>query len=324
MEEEIKTLSFKYFEGTASPDEEKRLFGLLKASKEGEKAFKLAENQWRSSHHPSYGVQSALGQVHRAIERRRQKRIYKYVSFSGLGIAAALALFFFISPRATSPVQIPQTQDLVVYALPGSTSRIILPDSSSVCLNAGSVIRYSSDFNKADRNVYLTGEAFFDVAKNPRKPFVVHTSECTFTVLGTKFDICAYEGDEELYAVLTDGSLKVRTGDLEDILSPGDKFSKAGSGYTKEKVDTDQYTSWLNRAVKFDRIKVPLLLKRLERMFDIRFVMETALLDDREIRVSFSGEDSIESILSTLEQLLPMNIVRNEKEYHVFDKITRQ
>lgn len=319
MEEEIKKLAFSYFEGTASPEQEKRLYGLLKDSPEGESAFRQAEAEWKRTRRPSPEVLADLERARRAAGPEKRPR-YRWAALAVAAAAVVVALFVLFRPGTPDTGPVPEEQDLVVYALPGSTSRITLPDSTSVCLNSGSVIRYGKDFNRSERRVSLNGEAYFDVIRNPRKPFVVETPECTFTVLGTRFDVCAYEGDDEMYAVLEDGSLKVRTGSMEDVLSPGDKFSKAGSGYTKEKVDVDRYLSWLGGAIKFDKIKFPQLLKRLERAYGISFVQEADGLDDWEIRVSFTEEDSVDSILRTLEEILPVRISRIGKDYHVYNR----
>lgn len=114
-----------------------------------------------------------------------------------------------------------------VSTRPGSKSMVKLPDGSVVWLNAGSKISYNKDFGKELREVYLTGEGFFDVSKNKEKPFIIHTSSIKIKVLGTAFNVKAYPEDKQTETSLIHGSIEVTIRNRPNdkiILAPSEKL----------------------------------------------------------------------------------------------------
>ena len=116
-----------------------------------------------------------------------------------------------------------------------------MPDGTKVMLNTGSRLSYTSEFNKRTRDVFLSGEGYFEVAHDKVRPFNVNTSKCTVTVLGTKFDISAYEQDGEAFTALVEGSILFKTGEEETLVSPGELVTIGNKGLTKEAVDVRDY-----------------------------------------------------------------------------------
>lgn len=100
-------------------------------------------------------------------------------------------------------------REYVVEVPDGAKSKITFPDGSIVWLNAGSKVKYDSNFAKASRKVELTGEGYFEVSKNKELPFVVSTGKLSVKVLGTKFNLKSYEEDSELKVTLKEGAVKV-------------------------------------------------------------------------------------------------------------------
>lgn len=106
-----------------------------------------------------------------------------------------------------------------ISAPKGSKTEMVLADGSKVWLNAGSVLKYGNDFNKTDREVFLDGEAYFNVAKNKNKPFLVRTSKLTLRVLGTSFNVKSYSEENTVETTLVQGSVKVEKSDIDGTVS---------------------------------------------------------------------------------------------------------
>ena len=158
----------------------------------------------------------------------------------------------------------------------GNQSRIVLSDSTVVWLNAGSRLIYPTLFKNKTREVMLIGEAFFEVAKNPEKPFIVKTSNLEILVLGTQFDVSAYEEDEVIQTVLKEGSVDIRRkGTLffehDVVIKPNQMaaFDKNTSDTKIYEVDADAYTLWTKGLIHFEDVDFNRVIKKIERFYNI-------------------------------------------------------
>jgi hypothetical protein len=161
MNESLKELAVRYFEGPIAPEEECELFGFLAASPENAALMREWEREWKQRHVPSADVLRSLARLNGKIERRenRIRARRRWLRFS-----AAAAVLILISAFTTR--HLIHTEDPVqmfsVQAPQGTNSRISLPDGSQVWLNAGSTLNYRSDFNRSSRDIGLSGEAYFE------------------------------------------------------------------------------------------------------------------------------------------------------------------
>lgn len=200
----------------------------------------------------------------------------------------------------------------------GQIFKLKLSDGTLVWLNAGSRLRFPQTFVNADktRMVYLEGEAFFDVAKNRDRPFIVNTHEVDVKVLGTKFNISSYETDDYIATTLVEGSVGVyETGTPENgtRLIPGFQanYDKFGNSFSKTKVDTYIYTAWMEDRLVIDNLKFSEILVRLERRYAVKFVNRAESLNDEIYKGEFEDED-IESVLETISLSTPFNYEINQ------------
>jgi ferric-dicitrate binding protein FerR (iron transport regulator) len=128
---------------------------------------------------------------------------------------------------ATKPAIPVEKAELAVSTKNGSRTNIQLPDGSKVWLNSGSTLTYDKQFGQEIREVVLSGEAFFDVVKNPEKPFIIHTSSMDIKVLGTQFNVKSYANDKSSEASLIHGSIEVSLkdrGSEKILLKPNEKI----------------------------------------------------------------------------------------------------
>ncbi len=186
----------------------------------------------------------------------------------------------------------------------GKRSESTLADGTHIWLNSGSQLSYPSRFKTHSREVYLTGEAFFDVTEDVSKPFYVMTRDFKIKVLGTKFNVSSYSEDRTIQTVLLKGKVSAGKNKLfaETIdLYPGERivYDKAGDRLAKEKVDVQLYTSWINGYLIFDNESTTEVFKKLERYYNQRIIASEKLGGN-----TFSGKldlkDNIKDVLENI------------------------
>jgi len=186
----------------------------------------------------------------------------------------------------------------------GKRSEITLADGTHIWLNSGSQLSYPPRFDDKSREVYLSGEAFFEVAPDKTKPFYVITSDFKIRVLGTKFNVSAYKEDQTTQTVLLEG--KVSAGKnaflAETVdLSPGERlvYDKKDENIRKDQVDVNLYASWINGYLLFENEPTTAVFKKLERYYDQRIITNEKL-----DKITFSGKlDLRENIRDVLENI---------------------
>lgn len=310
-----KNLAVRYFEGTITPEEEHELFAFLDADPQHIVLWREWEQAWKREHVPALGVLRSFDRLQTTMRARRDDAFSRW-----LRVAAAVALVLVTSLaayRILSPE--PPVQLFSMQAPQGTNSRISLPDGTQVWLNAGSTLSYRSDFNRSSRHVDLAGEAYFEVTRNTDLPFRVTARGCTFTVLGTKFNISAYDDDPEVLAALMEGSLRFEANDERELMTPGDlvTFDCRSRQARREQVDTEQFRSWIDGKIRYDAISLPALLRRLAREYDVRIELCTKAFDHRKFRISLTDAQDIESIMSGLCDILPIAVRRDGRRYYI-------
>ncbi len=197
----------------------------------------------------------------------------------------------------------------------GKKSQLILSDGTKIHLNSGSSIRYPVAFMKnRKRQVFLDGEAFFDVAKNRECPFLVNSPELNIRVLGTRFNVSSYSDDDRTSTVLVEGSVSLFKNGEEyrpedaSLLEPGYKatLEKSRKEILFEQVDTEIYVGWVQGKIIFNRIPFKEILKKLERHFDVEIINNNKELDEEIFTASFDTE-TIEQILAAFNKSYPIN-----------------
>ena len=160
----------------------------------------------------------------------------------------------------------------------GGEYSITLSDGTIVYLNAESELRYPVKFVGEDRQVYLSGEAYFDVVHDKTHPFVVDVKNSTVRVLGTSFDVRAYADEDEVLTTLVQGSVRFSAGKESVILGPGEQavLDKSGRVETRE-VDTYLYTAWKDGVFAFKRQRLEEVMKVVARWYDVNVFWENVL-----------------------------------------------
>jgi transmembrane sensor len=191
----------------------------------------------------------------------------------------------------------------------GGQFQIVLPDGSKVWLNTVSSLRFPTAFTGTERMVELKGEAYFEVAKNAAQPFVVHVSTAEdkgmdVRVLGTQFNVMAYDNEAEIRTTLLEGAVKVMKGDKSRVLAPGQqaKLDKQGGLTLDDKADVELAMAWKNGFTSFKSADIRSIMRQVERWYDIDVVYEGNVPER-----TFSGGISRDANLSELIRLLEVS-----------------
>lgn len=237
-------------------------------------------------------------------EQKQQNSKKRYLKF-WTKIAAAIIIGLMTGIFATT---LKKTHIEPVYyeahSPKGSVSQLLMPDSTLVFLNADSRVRYNIESKNKTREVYLEGEAWFDVAKNKKKPFIVHTPYYDVRVTGTQFNIKAYKSDRELTTTLEEGQIII--GSTENfcmakdiIVKPGEQviLDKDSRKISIRKVNTQWYTSWKDNKLVFVNMNMGELVVLLERKYGV----DIEVNDKNILKLHFDGTIKNESIIELLE-----------------------
>jgi ferric-dicitrate binding protein FerR (iron transport regulator) len=163
----------------------------------------------------------------------------------------------------------------------GGQYKLVLPDGSTVWLNAASSIRFPTAFTGNERSVEITGEAYFEVTKNPNRPFIVYFSspneggrEGAVKVLGTHFNINAYDDEESIKTTLLEGSVKVTNDVASATLKPGEQASIIPTSHTSQSIlvhspDLEEVMAWKNGAFQFNGATIQTVMRQISRWYDV-------------------------------------------------------
>jgi len=196
--------------------------------------------------------------------------------------------------------------DNVVKVSRGVVSYLHLPDGTQVWLNSGSRLTYGNTFNKENRNVILEGEAYFEVTKNPKKPFIVKGKEMAVKVLGTKFNVKSYTEDASVVVTLLEGSVHLSDANNQSssslLLKPNEQatFIKENSKLTVNKVDAKNACEWIHGNLVFDDQEFGQIVKSLERQYNITIKVEDREIEQLHFYGKFRNTQPIEEILNIM------------------------
>ncbi len=205
----------------------------------------------------------------------------------------------------------------------GKTSEIILPDETKVWLNAGSRLIYPEVFKDKTREVLLVGEAYFEVAHQENRPFIVQTTDIRIQVLGTKFNVSAYPSDNIIETALAEGRVKLEQKNAgffsESVeVNPGQlaSFNKTEGITRLKEVDTDNYIFWKDGLLKFESTDLSRIAKRLERYYNIHFKYANPFLGGIKISGKLELNESRETILDNIATVASVKINKVGEGYY--------
>lgn len=286
----------------------------IKEAPENRTYFHDTVSIWKAagiiSNTDGFDVEKAIGRFKK--ESKPANRIDYYrraLRISAVAIILLLcgisSLFFLWQSERIASEVVEEYKEYMVEVPDGAKSKITFPDGSVVWLNAGSKVKYDSNFAKESRNVHLSGEGYFEVSKNKELPFVVNTGKLTVNVLGTKFNLKSYEEDSEVKVTLKEGAVKV--GDFPTdaapvVLEPNQRFTfkKADLTMSVDSVDASHIENWRNGAMTFEKVSLEDITKELKRQYDIPVRIENESLKKIVYYSDFQENVTVEKVLEIL------------------------
>ncbi len=249
--------------------------------------------------------------------------IWKYVAAASIIIAIALAGI----NLKKEPLNIIAAR-IETKSSSGSTSKITLGDGTVVELNAGSEMSYPAFFNGDTRVVALNGEAYFEVAKDAKRPFLVETGDLTIEVLGTHFNVNSYEEDENIITTLLEGSVGIRKKHMNTsnnepiILKPNQQlvFNKRNNSVNVRNVDADLYAAWKDGQYLFESEKFSDIVKKLERGFGVDITIQSPELEQLVFSGVFTKSENVKQILNALKKHRDFDYKEYENGIVIFKK----
>ena len=184
----------------------------------------------------------------------------------------------------------------------GGEFQLVLPDGTKVWLNSASELKYPNAFSGNKRQVYLKGEAYFEVKRSDTQLFIVSTAGCDIKVLGTEFNVSSYDTDKEVVTTLVQGKVAYTAGKQSGELRPGEQcvYEKDQQIAKVQQVNVGQYISWKNGLFTFDKISMENLAKQISRWYDVEVIFP----DQSARSVSFTGAMERYKPVSYIIQLL--------------------
>lgn len=249
--------------------------------------------------------------------RKRRQTMLTFVRYAALFILAflssgILAVYFLGGDRPEEADRLAMGQEL--YIPPGQRGELVLPDGTKVWLNAGSRLSYPSVF-EGERKVRLSGEAYFEVAKNEQMPFIVSTKTVEIKALGTRFNVFSYPGAEYASVYLKQGSVKVYFPAAESkglLLQPEQRVVQQGNTLSRAAADPDDLL-WREGIYSFKKQKLGSIIRKLELYYDVRILVRDKRILEYEYVGKFRQRDGVMEILRLIQRIHKFKIYKDDE-----------
>ncbi|MBV5348761.1 FecR family protein [bacterium] len=317
----MKSTIKNYLSGKSSSTEQKELLDWLR-EEDHISEFQTVKEEWKEEiiaqeHSSEYrqnwtNIQDSIygGTQAELFQAKRTLRIFQYAAIFVLLISVP-AIIFMMQSKSTDKQLIYTT----VAADFGQISKVILPDSTVVWVNSGSKLTYNNQFSASNRDIQLTGEAYFKVTKNKDLPLVVASGDLRIKVLGTEFCVSAYSEEKDIQVVLEKGKVELSTAsqvNLKQEMKPGElvSFSKAKKEMVLSTVNTGLFTSWKDGLINIYNLPLSDLVIRLEKRYNQKFLVDEEI---KNLPYTFTiKNEDLSSILSLMEKITPVDVIQRE------------
>ncbi|AUC22515.1 hypothetical protein BTO15_10635 [Polaribacter sejongensis] len=311
-EQSFKIILKKYQEGTATQKETESVESFFDEMQKGGK------NPTDFKHNLSL-----KNTIYKRIEKNKKTKITWYWA-----VAASIIIllgFNFYSVSNNKGILFFGNQHKIAQILKethlNELVKVYLPDGSLVVLNGESSIEYPKNFNDTIRLVKLKGEAFFDVTKNPKKPFVIESGKITTKVLGTSFNIREAENTTEV--VVNTGLVNVTSKQQSVFIKPNQKvtYNNKTSKLYKKEVNAEVTNLWWKEEVVLEKIKIEELVIELRKLYEIPFVFKTDNLKEEYFySLRLSKNETLDNLLERINFINEVKLIKNNNMIEIVKK----
>ncbi len=343
-EERFLELAAKYLSKEASNEERTSLYNYLEKD-EYYNLFTHLKSEWEKAGtekvETEFNIENGLDKLTQKIQTAessftfgdKKKQPKKNLLFNPTFLKYAASIAFFLvlvtgvliilGVLKQKPVLISWNEKQTVM---GEKYLATLSDGSTITLNADSKLKYPARFTNDTREIYLEGEAFFEVKHDSSKPFIVHSGNISTTVLGTKFNISAFPNEKNIAVSLVEGSVKVskeESGTVENIvmLQPDQQlvYNKENEIGKVEQFDLQEIAGWKENKLIFRKETFANVLVKLERTYGVKFELQDKSFSGQKITANFQNE-SLWTVSESLKKLTGLQY-KTVKENNVTKKI---
>lgn len=307
MQRMEKDLLHKYFNGETTQEEEKRIMDWAESSPENYKLY-LEERRLWNALLINY---SRTNQKSRPSAKNNSLTLWKIIS-----VAASIALILTFAWIQVNLEKAPQGLQAVLVPA-GQRVQIILEDGTKVWLNSKTSLTYPTSFGSKSREVELNGEGYFEVARNEEKPFIVKTKKYDVKVLGTTFNVSAYEHAASTFETsLLEGSVDVytTTGNALSVhLEPHEKVSEVDGVLKKDTIGFMDHFQWKDGLICLDDEPFANLMKKFSIYYDIQIDIDNPKVLDYRCTGKFRQNDGVEYALRVIQKDLKFKYIRDDE-----------
>lgn len=301
--------------GTTTEEENRQLMEWFRQCASKEEFFMLFETAWKESpdEMPRDVQERMYRRLSRELDEKKTKTILLRSRFSWkiwpqIAVACIIIVLGLVNYRMSDKQKQLSTQNFMVLAEKGQRAFITLPDSTKVWLNSDTKISYPADYGLKERNVTLVGEAYFEVAKNPDKRFIVEAKGMQVEALGTSFNVNAYQNDNKIIASLFSGSVRVSYDRHVAILEPHesirvDLLNRSFSRYKDESMQN--IALWRKNEITFDGESLEEITHIMSRLYNTTICIE----DESLKKVCYIGtirNNNLENFIDIISLTTPV------------------
>lgn len=303
--------------GSTTEEENRQLMEWFRQCASREEFFKLFESAWKES--PDEMPRDVQERMYRRLSRgldeeKKQAKVIPLLSrFSWkicqrVAVACIIVVLSLVNYNMYHKQQQLSTQNFMVSAEKGQRAFVTLPDSTKVWLNSDTKISYPADYGMKERNVALVGEAYFEVAKNPAKRFVVETKGMQVEALGTAFNINSYKNDNKIIASLFSGSVRVSYEDHVAILKPHEsvKVDLLTRNFLQyEDNNLKDIALWRENEITFDGESLEEIAGIINRLYNTTIYIKDESLK-KECYIGTVRNNSLENFIDIINLTTPV------------------
>lgn len=311
MRDDESNLIIRYLQGTLSKEETDAFYGWVNAGEVNKKLFFEVKAIYDEaiSHNQHINIEKSWL---RLLKKKQQtSRSYslwrKVASYAAIVIiAVSLTSIFFIF--AKDKTEVVATRYIGGDGL--EADFVVLPDGTRVSLGSKTTFHYDPDYGQSRRNVYLEGEAYFEVSPQKSKPFIVHLDGMTVEALGTAFNVMAYPGDSLFTTTLLEGSVRLIAEQLSQpvVLKPDQQFiyNRNQSKAAVQQVDAKDYIAWTTGYYYFSEQTLEAILHRLSYVYGITFDVQFEKLNQTTFTGTFYRGQSARDLMEIINLSVPI------------------
>lgn len=305
--EELELQISNYLSGNSTDEEKETLLAFLASNEAAARTFREMSAVWALSSVPSFAEieNSNLVRIKERMTAPASSKPVRKLIPVWLKVVAVILLigcnyFWYTYTENLTEVYTNADSPYEIKVPAGSRTNIVLPDGTEVSLNAGSVLRYHRGFGIRERNVTLDGEGYFKVAKNAEVPFFVKTNDVQVQVVGTVFNVRAYDDDNYVMVSLLEGRVNLSASANSVMkLFPNEQalYNKNTGRMEKLKTNASKACDWLDGGLTFENASFADIAHRLERKFQVKISIESERLKAEHFSGSFDSNQNIYDIL---------------------------